>query len=129
MRKIESICNEENIAVWCPIQGTKGSLGADFVGLAHAGGSVAKIQIGHLVITLAQNDDQKQEGRMNVFIQKLRATRVKRNNFKNVIFNNGTGKFDMSDLDSIDSDVYEDSIQKRSNEVAKGTLGKQRLNK
>ena len=128
MRKLESICNESNMGMWVPIQGTKGSLGADFVGLSHAGGSVAKIQIGHLVITLAQNDDQKPEGRMNVFIQKLRATKVGRNKFINVKFNNGTGKFDMSDLDSIDSVAYEDTLQQRRNVVAKSALNKQRLN-
>lgn len=128
MRKLESICNESNMGMWVPIQGTKGSLGADFVGLSHAGGSVAKIQIGHLVITLAQNDDQKPEGRMNVFIQKLRATKVGRNKFINVKFNNGTGKFDMSDLDSIDSVAYEDTLQQRRNVVAKSALNKQRFN-
>lgn len=122
MRKLESICNEECIAMWVPIQGTKGSLGADFVGLAHAGGSVAKIQIGHLIITLAQNDDQKQQGRMNVFIQKLRATKIGRNRFTNVKFNNGTGKFDMSDLDSMDTVAYEDSIASQQNRVAKNIL-------
>jgi len=129
MRKLESICNEYNISIWCPIQGTKGSLGADYVGLAHAGGSVSKIQIGHLVLTLAQNDDQKAEGRMNVFVQKLRATKIGRNKFPNVKFNNGTGKFDMSDLDSIESVNYEDSLQQRQNTVAKNALNKQRLNK
>jgi hypothetical protein len=129
MRKLESICNEENIAMWVPIQGTKGSLGADFVGLAHAGGSVAKIQIGHLVITLAQNDDQKQQGRMNVFIQKLRATKIGRNKFIGVKFNNGTGKFDMSDLDSMDSMAYEDSITSQQNKVAKSILNDSRKNR
>ena len=129
MRKLESICNEENIAMWVPIQGTKGSLGADFVGLAHAGGSVAKIQIGHLVITLAQNDDQKQQGRMNVFIQKLRATKIGRNKFIGVKFNNGTGKFDMSDLDSMDSMAYEDSIASQQNKVAKSILNDSRKNR
>ena len=128
MRKLESICNEENIAIWVPIQGTKGSLGADFVGLSHAGGSVAKIQIGHLVITLAQNDDQKPQGRMNVFIQKLRATKIGRNKFINVKFNNGTGKFDMSDLDSMDSVSYEDSLTSQQNRVAKNALNNMRQN-
>lgn len=96
MRKLEATCKELNVAMWVPVQGTKGSIGESYVGLMHAGGSVTKTQIGHVVIQFAQTKDQKTQGIMNVFIGKLRAVRIDRDEFLNVKFNNGTCKFDMS---------------------------------
>lgn len=126
MRKLESICNEKKIAMWVPVQGTKGSIGADFVGLMHAGGSVSKVQIGHVVLTLARTDEQKSKQRLNVFIQKLRAVKIGRDKFINVKFNNGTGKFDMSDIDDMDNAVYETTIQSKQNAIAKQERDRQR---
>ena len=102
MRKLESIANELNIAMWVPVQGTKGSIGQDFVGLMHAGGSVSKTQIGHVVITLARTEEMKSQGKISLYIQKLRAARIGRDKFINVGFNNGTCKFDMSESDDFD---------------------------
>lgn len=94
MRKLEALANELDIAIWIPIQGTKDSIGAEYVGLGQAGGSVKKTQIGHVVVTLAQTPDQKEQGRLNMFICKLRAVRMTRCKFQNVAFNNGTCRFD-----------------------------------
>lgn len=107
MRKLESLCKELNIAMWVPVQGTKGSIGQEYVGLMHAGGSVAKTQIGHIVIQLAQTKQQKSQGIMNVFIGKLRAVRIDKDEFLNVRFNNGTGKFDMSSMQQGAQEVFE----------------------
>lgn len=126
MRKLESICNEKKIALWVPVQGTKSSLGADFVGLMHAGGSVSKIQIGHVIISLARNDDQKSQGRINLFIQKLRAVKIGRDKFQNILFNNGTGKLDMSDMDSIDN-VMGEMTSSRQYQLALETRDKARI--
>ena len=107
-----------------PVQGTKGSLGAEFVGLMHAGGSVSKIQIGHVVITLARTDEQKSQGRINVYIQKLRAVAIREDKFLNVKFNNGTCKFDMSDRG--DDEAIESAIQSTQNKVAVEVRNKNR---
>lgn len=117
MRKLESICKEKNIALWVPVQGTKGSIGADFVGLAQAGGSVSKVQIGHVILTLARTEEQKSQGRINVYIQKLRSVKIGRDKFLNVRFNNGTGKFDMSD-DGSDG-LFAEDTSSRQMELAK----------
>jgi hypothetical protein len=101
---LEAIAKEFNLALWVPVQSTKDAINQEFVGLQHAGGSVKKTQIGHLIIQLAQTLQQKEEGRMSVFIGKLRAVKIGRTSFPNVKFNNGTCKFDMSDLDSIDNE-------------------------
>lgn len=103
MRKLEAIAKEFNVALWIPVQSTKNAIGQEYVGLEHAGGSVKKTQIGHVVIQFAQTQQQKEEGRMNIIIGKLRAVKIGRTTFPNVKFNNGTCKFDMSDMDSIDN--------------------------
>lgn len=119
MRKLESICNDMKIAIWCPIQGTKGSIGAEIVTLANAGGSVKKTQIGHIVLTLAQTDQQKTEGRLSLFVGKLRAAKIGRTKFNNVKFNNGTCKFNMDDLDNVDQTLGGNTISTTAQNIAK----------
>lgn len=104
MRKLESMAKEFNVALWVPVQSTKGAIGQEYVGLADGGGSVKKTQIGHVIIQFAQTPEQKEDGRMSVFIGKLRAAKIGRTKFPNIRFNNGTCKFDMSDLDSYDNE-------------------------
>ena len=128
MRKLEAICNELDVAIWCPVQGTKGSIGMEIVGLQHAGGSVKKTQIGHIVLTLAQTDEQKTQGKLNLFIGKLRAVKIGRTSFKNVGFNNGTGKFDMSDLDSAENDLNNSGITNTAQSIAKSVKQEYRKN-
>ena len=104
MRKLESMANEFNVAMWVPVQSTKDAIGQEYVGLGQAGGSVKKTQIGHIVIQMAQTPEQKEQHKMNIFIGKLRAVKIGRTSFPNIKFNNGTCKFDMSELDSIDNE-------------------------
>ena len=104
MRKLESMAKEFNIALWVPVQSTKDAINQEYVGLAHAGGSVKKTQIGHLIIQLAQTPDQKERQELSIYIGKLRAAKIGRTSFQNIKFNNGTCKFDMSGLDSIDNE-------------------------
>ena len=61
-----------------------------------------------------------------MFIQKLRAVKIGRDKFNNVKFNNGTGKFDMSDMDDMDNAVYETTIQSKQNAIAKQERDRQR---
>lgn len=127
MRKLESIAKEFNVALWVPVQSTKDAINQEYVGLAQAGGSVKKTQIGHVVIQLAQTQQQKEEHKLNIFIGKLRAVKIGRTSFPNVSFNNGTCKFDMSELDSIDNEPFNNkqnvnsSFLKTANKIAKNT--------
>lgn len=128
MRKLESIAKEFNLALWVPVQSTKDAINQEYVGLGQAGGSVKKTQIGHVVIQLGQTQQQKEEHRMNIFIGKLRAVKIGRTSFPNVKFNNGTCKFDMSDMDSIDNEPLannngnaNNSFLKTANKIAKST--------
>lgn len=119
MRKLESIANKYNIAIWVPIQGRKDSIGAEYVGVAQGGGSVKKTQIGHVVITFAQTDEQKIAGIMNIFIGKFRGGKIVRNKFLGVKFNNGTCKFDFSEMEGAENDTDFKNISNSVSELVK----------
>lgn len=118
MRKLEKLCNEMQLAIWVPVQGTKGSIGQEVLTLAHAGGSVSKTQIGHVVITLARTEEQRNQNRMTLSIGKLRATKVRRTKFPNIRFDHGTCKFDMSELVDEDSVNVIDRSQMTAQQLA-----------
>lgn len=128
MRKLESMANEFNIALWVPVQSTKDAIGQEFVSMSQAGGSVKKTQIGHIVIQMAQTLRQKEEHRISLYIGKLRAVKIGRTSFPNISFNNGTCKFDMSDLDSYDNEPMGNQTSnmdrnfiERANNIARNT--------
>ena len=121
MRKLESMAKEFDVAMWVPVQGTRDSIGAEIVGLMQAGGSVKKTQIAHVVITFGQTDEMKTQGKLNVFLGKFRAGRIDKNKFLNVYFNNGTCKFDMSDVDDGNELPFEERQTNRLNEIARQT--------
>lgn len=113
MRKLESIAHEFNVALWVPVQGTKDSFNQQIVGLTQAGGSVKKVQIGHVIISFARTEDMRLEDKINIFINKFRPGRIKRNAFIGVKFNNGTTKFDFSNVTDIE-DVLDSNQQVRT---------------
>lgn len=118
IRKLEKMTNKYNIAIWIPVQGNRESIGLDKVGLAQGGGSIKKTQAAHVVITFAQTDEQKTQGRMNIFLAKLRSGKITRNQFYNVAFNNGTCKFDMSNIDADTSAIENANDMERDMEIA-----------
>ena len=103
MRKLEAIAHDFNVALWCPVQGTKDSFNQQVVGLSQAGGSVKKVQIGHVIISFARTEEMRLHDKINIFINKFRPGRIKVNQFLNVTFNNGTTKFDFSSTTDIDN--------------------------
>lgn len=94
MRKIESLAHKYNVAIWCPVQGTKDSFDKEILGLSSAGGSVKKVQIGHVVITLARTQEQKKNHRVTLSLEKFRAGRMDDPVMPNIKFNNGTCRFE-----------------------------------
>ena len=106
MRKLESIAHEFDVALWVPIQGTKDSLGQEYVGLQQAGGSVKKVQIGHVIIPFARTTDMAEKGLMNIFVQKFRGGRMNDTKMLNISFNNGTCHFTDNQSDNLDGIDY-----------------------
>lgn len=125
MRKLESIAHEFDLALWCPVQGTKDSIGVEFVGMNQAGGSVKKVQIGHVIVTFARTPEQAKQGRMNVFLSKFRGGKLG-GALQNVIFNNGTCRFNMEESDEIDAVDFEKNYQTNSNNLAREVRDSQR---
>ena len=118
MRKLESIAHEFNVALWVPVQGTKDSFNQQVVGLTQAGGSVKKVQIGHVIISFARTEDMRLRDEINIFINKFRPGRIKVNQFIEVKFNNGTTKFDFSNCKENAVDNALDGNQRFSNAMA-----------
>ena len=72
MRQFESLLSEFDMAGWTAIQGNRGSLEADVVDSTHIGGSIKKGQIGHFIVSIAKDLDQRESGRANMAILKSR---------------------------------------------------------
>ena len=118
MRKLESIAHDFNVALWCPVQGTKDSFNQEIVGLTQAGGSVKKVQIGHVIISFARTDNMRKDNLLNIFINKFRPGRIKTDKFIGVKFNNGTTKFDFTGCTETQVDDALESNQQFSTEMA-----------
>lgn len=118
IRKLEKMTNKYNIGIWIPVQGNRESIGIEKVGIAQGGGSIKKTQAAHIVLTFAQTDEQKPNGKMNIFLAKLRSGKIIRNQFYNVGFNNGTCRFDMSNIEEDTSAIENDYDFERQKETA-----------
>lgn len=97
MRKLEALAHKYEAGLWVPIQGTKDSFDKEILGLSSGGGSVKKIQIGHVIITLARTQEQKKNHRVTISLEKFRAGRMDDSVMPNVKFNNGTCRFEIDE--------------------------------
>ena len=89
MRKLESIVNELNIAIWVPVQGNRDSINAQLVTMDNAGGSLGKIQVAHIIMSITRSLEDIADNIATISILKNRAGSSGRV-IDNVIFNNGT---------------------------------------
>ena len=102
MRKFESMAGELNIGIWIPVQGTKDSLNVEVVTMDKAGGSFKKIQIAHIVMSIARTVEDIEESKATIAILKNRAGKAGKV-FNNVEFNNGTCRISTDNVDAYDS--------------------------
>lgn len=72
MRKFESMCGEFNIAGWVATQGSRDSISAGIVTNDKVGGTVKKIAIAHVIVTVAKTMQQKEEKLATMAITKSR---------------------------------------------------------
>ena len=132
MRKLEALAHKYNVAIWCPVQGTKDSFDKEILGLSSAGGSVKKVQIGHVVITLARTQEQKQNHRLTLSLEKFRAGRMDDPVMPNVPFNNGTCRFgvDEDEDEALDYIAQQrDIMMQQAREEAVNSVRKSRKNR
>lgn len=102
MRKFESMAGELNIAMWIPVQGTKDSLNAEVVTMDKAGGSFKKIQIAHIVLSIARTVDDIENNYATIAVLKNRAGKAGKV-FNGVEFNNGTCRISTDNVDEYNS--------------------------
>lgn len=102
MRKLESMAAELEIALWVTTQGTKDSLGLEIVTMDKAGGSFKKIQIGHIIMSIARTMDDIAKCLATIAILKNRAGSAGKV-FNKVEFNNGTCRISTDNVDVYDS--------------------------
>lgn len=89
MRKFESMAHEMNKAFIIPLQGTKDSVTSDIVTMDKAGGSFKKIQIAHIVMSIARSQEDIEYNKATLSILKNRSGGAGKI-FEGAYFNNGT---------------------------------------
>lgn len=132
MRKLEALAHKYEAGLWVPIQGTKDSFDKEILGLSSGGGSVKKIQIGHVIITLAKTQEQKKNHRVTISLEKFRAGRMDDSVMPNVKFNNGTCRFEIDEEEdqALDFIAQQEDIQlQRTRENVANSVMKNRKNR
>ena len=132
MRKLEALAHKYEAGIWCPIQGTKDSFDKEILGLSSGGGSVKKIQIGHVIITIARTQENKKNHRVTISLEKFRAGRMDDSVMPNVKFNNGTCRFEIDEEEDEALDYIaqqEDIAMQRVRENAVDSVRKSRRNR
>lgn len=123
MRKLETMAGEFNMALWVPVQGGKNSFGAELLGMEQAGGSVKKVQIAHIIMTIARTMENIKENKATIGIPKNRAGQAGAE-IKGVNFNNGTCTITTDNV--ID---FDDALAYHDNDDEKAQMVKEIYNK
>ena len=100
MRKLESAANELNIAIWVPIQGNRESMKTDLVTMDNGGGSIGKIQVAHIIVTITRSKEDRDNNLATLRIDKNRAGST--DDFR-TIFNNGTCTISTEGVEDVDN--------------------------
>lgn len=118
MRKLESMASDLDIAIWLPTQGVKDSVNLELVTMDKAGGSFKKIQIAHIVMSIARTMEDIDANKATIALLKNRAGKSGQV-FNNVEFNNGTCIISTDNVDEFDNMLeYKKNTQKMNNELA-----------
>jgi replicative DNA helicase len=75
MRQIEGLGSELNVATWVATQGNRNSIASEVVTTDQMGGSIKKAQVGHVIVTIAKNLNQRENKLATVAIVKSRIGR------------------------------------------------------
>ena len=122
MRQLESLASDFNIALWVPTQGTKDSLNAEVVTMDKAGGSMTKIQIAHIVISIARSMEDIENNIATIAILKNRSGKSG-SVMKGAEFNNGTCVIDTSKITMYENwSEYTNSEDTKTNDMTKDLL-------
>lgn len=116
MRQFESMLAEFHMVGWTAIQGNRDSINADTVDSTMIGGSIKKGQIGHFIVSIAKDLDQKENGRANMAILKSRFG-VDGIIFTDVEFNNAKIQINIDDSNYLRASEMEAYKEKKNNDI------------
>jgi hypothetical protein len=117
MRKLESMAADFDMALWIPTQGTRDSVNMELVTMDKAGGSFKKIQIAHIVASIARTMEDIEKNKATIALLKNRAGKSGKV-FNNVEFNNGTCIISTDGVDEFDNMLeYNKNTQKERTEM------------
>lgn len=118
MRKLEAIAGELDMAIWVPTQGTKESVNLELVTMDKAGGSFKKIQIAHIVMSIARTMEDIEANKATIALLKNRAGKSGKV-FNNVEFNNGTCRINTDSCDAFENMI---AYNNNSDKVKRETM-------
>ena len=127
MRQLEAIASDLDIALWVPTQGTKDSLNAEIVTMDKAGGSFKKIQIAHIVISIARSMEDMENNIATIAVLKNRSGKSGRV-MEGASFNNGTCEINTDNIQMFEGMTdYNSSEAEKKQEKTKDILEAARL--
>ena len=119
MRKLEAMAGELDMALWIPTQGVRDSVNLELVTMDKAGGSFKKIQIAHIVMSIARTMEDIELNKATIALLKNRAGKSGKV-FNNVEFNNGTCRISTDNVDEFDNMIdYNKNSQKELEDIQK----------
>jgi hypothetical protein len=104
MRKIESAVNELNVAFWVMIQGNRESINAELVTMDNGGGSIGKIQVAHIIMSITRSLEDIADNVATIAILKNRAGSSGKV-INGALFNNGTCTISTDDVEEFDNSI------------------------
>ena len=113
MRKLENMAKDYNFAMWVPTQGNKGSItSTELVTMDQAGGSIKKVQIGHIIISIARSIADQDNNRATLAVLKNRMGKAGLV-WNGIKFNNGTSTISCDDTIELDGQLaYQQELER-----------------
>lgn len=116
MRQLEVLAEEFNVALWVMTQGNKESFAAKVVGMNQGGGSITKVQIGHVILSIARSQEDIDNNIATIAMLKNRQGKSGPA-FDNIKFNNGTCTISCDEVVEYDNElVFEEAMRQKEHD-------------
>jgi ABC-type dipeptide/oligopeptide/nickel transport system ATPase subunit len=124
MRQLEAIASDLDIGLWVPTQGTKDSINCEVLTMDKAGGSFKKLQIAHIVMSIARALEDIENCIATIAILKNRSGKSGRV-MEGIYFNNGTCEIKTNESKTFDGmNDYKKEKDEEQNNLQKSLLKK-----
>ena len=121
MRQLEVLAEEFNVALWIMTQGNKESFAAKVVGMDQAGGSITKVQIGHVIMSIARSQEDIDNNIAAIAMLKNRQGKSGPV-FDDIFFNNGTCTISCENSNEYQSEEAFNEIMARKDEEMRDSM-------